>query len=362
MVIQRKKLMAWLFYISYFLIMVSDSFTQVRRMNMYLNYIDYLAVAILGIVFLIQSKKYRLKQIVFISLFILMTIVTMFISKDKNILKLVLLILAFKDLDFDRFIKKDFYFKISIIILLAILYFLGLTDNNLVYREGILRNSFGFKHPNNLGLYLMMICLDYYYMHKNNSIIKPVLLSIIVCLLIYKFIDSRTTFIVIIGATILIIINKILKNRVVNNRIVKFVSKNLFLILLIVSIVFVYLYQRGINFTYTLNRLLTGRIYLNSLFLSQYPINFLGHDILTNEKLILDSSYFNILLKYGLICILFFYQVFNHTIKSAYKNKNYIMVIIFIVLLFYGFSESFLYKVSANAFLLYFGKIYNEAK
>lgn len=108
--------------------------------------------------------------------------------------------------------------------------------------------------------------------------------------------------------------------------------------------------------------MLSNRLFLNHYFLNTYSLTLLGNDVVTTKYLILDNSYINILLRFGILFLIFMYFNFYSIMKKLYREKNYILIIIFIILLFYGFSESFLYKVSANAFLLYFGKIYNEAK
>ena len=51
------------------------------------------------------------------------------------------------------------------------------------------------------------------------------------------------------------------------------------------------------------------------------------------------------------------YVLFNKSIVRIMKEKNSVVLIIFLLLLSYGLSESYLYKVSRNAFLLYFSYI-----
>ena len=111
-----------------------------------------------------------------------------------------------------------------------------------------------------------------------------------------------------------------------------------------------------------LNVLLSGRLNLNHFFILKYGINLFGHNIITTEYLILDSSYINILLRYGLFFVIVFYIYFYKLIERAYVNKNYTLLIILIILLINGFTESILYKTSINAFLLYISTIIFNSK
>lgn len=360
--LSKKKLLSWLFYSAYFFIVLADMFTQVKFINHYLGYLEYISIVLLFTVFLIQSKNYKVKSLLLSLLLVILSLVTCYYSKDRNMLKLVILILAFKDIDFDDFIKKDFTFKFILVLFVILCYFLNFTDNILVYREGILRNSFGFSHPNKLGLYLMMMCMDLFYIKREKSLVFPSIFSLITCLFIYLFVDSRTNLIVILLCALTIFMNKFLKNKIVENPISNFFAKHLFILLAILSFIVSYKFSFCNHILATLNQILSNRLSLNHYFLDAYPINLLGNEVITTKYLILDNSYINILLRFGLIFLIFMYINFNSITKRLYKEKKYILIIIFVILLFYGFSESFLYKVSANAFLLYFGKIYNEAK
>ena len=358
--IKKGKILPFLFYLSYFLMMMGYTFTQVEIINNYLKYIEYLSVVILFIVFLMQSKNYTYKQLIVILCILVLSIVNFVVSSEKNLLKLVLLVLTFKDLKFDDFIKKDYYLKITLVLSIVFLYFMGFTEANQYYRDGVLRGTFGFKHPNILGLYLMMICLDYYYINRNKSFARPLIVSVIIAIIIFKYIDSRTTSILLICTSITIIINKLFNNHVVKNWITKFIVKNLYLILIILSVILTELYSSNTDFAKNINILLSGRLYFNDLFLSEYNINLFGNNIYADDTLILDSSYINILLRYGIIGVALFYVLLRKMINKAYNDKNYTMVIILTILILYGFTESFLYKVASNAFLIYMAELFKK--
>ena len=93
MTIKKQKLTNILFYFSYFLVVSSEMLTQVKYIASYLKYFDYLAILILFVVFLIQSKNYSLKSFIYSIIFIFLSVVVTYVSKDSNILKLVLFLI-----------------------------------------------------------------------------------------------------------------------------------------------------------------------------------------------------------------------------------------------------------------------------
>lgn len=360
MIIKKKQILTLIFYVAYFFIIISDMFSQIKVISDYLNYFDYIALFLLIVVFIIQNKNYHTKSLIYSVMLLIIGIITFIYSKDKTILKLIMLLITFKEIDFDKFIKTDCFLKIGLLLFVVLAFFLGFTNNILVYREGILRNAFGFSHPNKIGLYLMMISLESYYIMRNKKIIIPFILSIIISSVIFLFIDSRTTLLIIILNIIFICLNKIFKNKILEKKIIEIVVKNLFLILTIITLILAHKFSFNNSFLVKLNQLLSYRISYNHYFLTNYGINIFGNFVETSKYLILDSSYLNIILRFGYILFFCLYFLFYKSFKDMYKKKNYILLIIFVLLLFYGFSESFLYKVSTNAFLLYFSRFINK--
>ena len=205
----------------------------------------------------------------------------------------------------------------------------------------------------------MMVCLDLYYIYRNKKMIFPLIISLLISLFIYLFVDSRTSIVIILMIPVLIFITR--RNyKLLDNKLVKFLLKNMFLIITFITIILSLRVNSNIKFISNLNELLSYRLTLNNYFLNIYDINLFGNYVKTDEIYILDSSYINILLRFGIILFIFIYYCFNKSIKIMYKEKNYCLIIIFLVLFIYGFSESFLYKISANAFLLYFSNIYKK--
>ena len=353
------KIYNYIFYFAYFLMLLSDMFSEVKYVNNYLNYIDYISIILLLFLIILENRESNIKFILFSFILLILGFISVYFSNNKELLKLFLLIISFRKINFDKFIKTDFIIKSCLIILVLLFNYLGFTNKIEIYRDGIFRNSFGFSHPNKLGLYLMMVCLDLYYIYRNKNMIFPLIISLLISLFIYLFVDSRTSIVIILIIPVLIFITR--RNyKLLDNKLVEFVLKNMFLIITFITIILSLKVNSNIKFISNLNELLSYRLTLNNYFLNIYDINLFGNYVKTDGIYILDSSYINILLRFGIILFIFIYYCFNKSIKIMYKEKNYCLIIIFLVLFIYGFSESFLYKISANAFLLYFSNIYKK--
>ena len=109
---------------------------------------------------ILQYKKIDFK-ILPVFLFIILSLLSFYYSKDNLPLMLCLVLLASRNIDFEDFIFKDFYFKFCLIMFVLLMHFAGLTNDYIVYRNiDSVRSSMGFSHPNTFGFYLMILCFD----------------------------------------------------------------------------------------------------------------------------------------------------------------------------------------------------------
>ena len=272
----KKETIYSMFYISYFMIIISDIFNDIVYLKNILNIIDIMVVIILvfivfyGIIF----KKIRFDQKnILLSIFFFITIVLVFTTKEKSILKLSLLLLASYDIDFNDFIEKDLFIRISLVVIIMCLFFLGLTTNGVLeVRNGFIRNSFGLGHPNSFAYYLSIICLDYFYISYINKekMIKPIIFSILIIVFNIFFVGSRTNIILVLLFISLFLFFRNIKfeNTITNNLI-----KRTFLIFLIFSICLAYFYRDNSVF-FVLDKVLSKRISLASYYLNNYSIKY----------------------------------------------------------------------------------------
>lgn len=337
-----------LFYIAYFLIIMSDIFNSISAFENVLNIIDVISIGILMVV-IISNKKVGKNEILLWS-FLVIAAISALESNDRSLLKLPFLLLAFKNINFNKFINLDMFFRVILIIVLMLFNIAGITDNGILeVRGGFVRNSFGLGHPNSFAFYIVMICLDYFYINsikEENSIIKPLLLVIFAITFIFFFVGSRTNIIILM----LIYIVFLLKNKI------RFGEKNIIIysfgICMLVSILCAYLYDSNNNFFVSFDNILSRRLYLSNYFVNKYPLTLFGNKVITGEFYALDNAYVNLFVRYGIVLSIYFIVMFKNTFKNLIKNKQYTLVLVLTIFSIYGISETPMYIPAKNPYIL----------
>ena len=90
-------------------------------------------------------------------------------SRDVTLVKFILLIYAFKGLEFEKCVKVDLYVRTIGVIAVLLLCKVGVIEDILVTRGDIVRHSLGFYHPNVFGDNISLIFFDYIYLSLYNQ-------------------------------------------------------------------------------------------------------------------------------------------------------------------------------------------------
>ena len=364
-----------LFYISYILFLIATIFSEVTFMSNIISYINYLAISLLVIYIIITfiKDKINIYTVIKLALFSVIVLIVTYISKTNSVLKLLLLLLAFKDINFDDFIKKDFKYRLTFVIIVIILSYLGLTGNKVFLRDGeTLRYSFGFSHPNILGLQTLSLCCDYIYIHcKDNGKFEFLLLLLV---LFFNIIvtDSRATIACLIFIVIYLLFKKIWKN-IYNNSIIKKFIPYSFLIMVLISLFIVIKYNSySNNLINKLDELLSSRLHIANFYYRNYSITLFGNNLIRTKMYIdgirninflpLDNAYIHLLLESGIIIATFFAYCYYIAIKKAYESKNYTLITILLMWILYSLMENNGLIIPYNPFLLYFSIIFYKDK
>jgi len=298
----------------------------------------------------LKSEKLKTNKIIFIFFIVIGGIVSYFTAKDIILFELFLIIFASIGLRFDEVVKNDFRSKIIILILIMISYLLGYTSTNfIIVRNGELRNAFGFYHPNTFGMYVMVIFLEYIYLMRPKNI-RLILISSLLATFINFSSNARSAVYGIIFATILVILRKYLQ-KIIQNKTVSFILRNVYLILLVISIYATVLYISRNDFALWINELMTGRLYLQAEYISAYNIRLFGNVI--DFAKTLDNGYIKSLLNYGVLVSILYIWINRSVTKKAIKNNNLLIIIFMLVLQVYTMSESSMLYIYFNIFMVY---------
>ena len=342
----------FIFFLSLFLLEIRFFAANLPLIQNYSSILDLSIIMMLFInVFIItvntsKNKNDFIKTI----LIIILGIISWYFAKNPLILKTGLLIISVKNIDFKKIIHNDLLIKITLFFLIIFLYFSGYISSSFTsYRDGILRNSWGFNHPNTLGLIMAIIYFEVSYLYFNKKIIKKILLAIPFICFISIVPNSRSAIYVIIVFNLLSIIKVNAKQNKINDFIYR---KNLiFIIFAIISLLSV-TYYKQLDFINDIDvNIMSNRIYYQQKIIEEKGYTILGKHLASND--VLDNSYIYILVGYGITTLVMGYILYKKNFLEILHNNNTELLLISLSILVYGLFENSLTNIICNIFILY---------
>lgn len=300
---------------------------------------------ILAIVEISNKKINKINFGFFILEFALISV--LFLS-SHDIAGILLLIISFCSFAID----KNKIFKISLFciviftVITLLLCFMGIVPNIITRRTGLSyknRYSLGFLHSSNLPLNFFYFFTYYIALHKGKITIKIFCLFSLSSFLLYKICGSNNAFLGVISICFILLVGRIFQSNKLFNIIVKLISKNIFLILFILSFIPVFLREKGIKMEwwYYYDTIFTNRTYLGSTLyrmIGIHFINFMNSEDYFSNYIVIDNGYMFILLRYGIYAAVLFI-ILNRMIYKYYRD-NINMLLIFIIIAAVNYTDN----------------------
>lgn len=262
----------------------------------------YVACILLVIVILLKFNKKEIKKFIIDCLLIMLTIISYIFSKNSMILTWLLFNLACnEELNAKETLKYTFTIKTIILMFAIFLYFIGVTNDQVFFREGKYRRTLGFTSPNTLGIIGFSIIADYVYLRKDRINWKDYTIIISIGILIMELTNSRSIFISNILLIMMIIVFKLTKNKNIK------INRDWIMpMLTIFSFIFMLLYNQNNTLAIKFNDLTSNRLYIANEYYQQYPIKIWGNKLKFYEYWIgydqtIDNVYLNLLIVHGII-------------------------------------------------------------
>lgn len=322
--------------------------------------ISYVVLSCLVIV-IVFFQKYSKREIVLIGSISVVVLIATIQSNQKVMMSTWLFVLAFKYCDFEKTIRILYYSQLIPTLTILYLFFSGTIGEKILYRDGIIRHSYGFMHPNQLGIRIFSIAICRCYIRRNKRNIIDYIFVLLVALFTNIVTNSRTSSYALVLLFLLMLMTDFFSIFKFNTA---FFSKVLIVISVVIVVMSVVLSMRDTEM-YHITRLLdkyTGyRFSTCHQTLMIYGIKPLGQDVklLVSRpdigglyKLYLDNSYLAILIRYGAIMFLIFMWLYFSTMKFYCNKNDFFLVAIFLLYIVFGINENNLYLLSQNAFLL----------
>lgn len=252
------------------------------------------------------------------------------------------------------------------------LYLLQLIDNEFfALRNGKLRNTLGFAHPNGLGSMLLSFALCFWCCFKNrfSSMFSIVLLSFFAYVL-YSFVDSRTSAYVCVLAAVLVtlyFIASCIRNRAAYNLIIK----TAFIICICAFTAFAfgflflaYKFDPSVEFYRNLDELLSTRLSLTHNGLTNFGISLFGQILQMSDSnplsfgsveavryQYLDALYIMIPVTQGVLTLVLLDILYITVVYKAFKAGYHRIGITLFLFSVYSLSESFFVIIAFNIYI-----------
>ena len=306
------------FWISYYVyISISILYNTVL-----LKYIDpiYSYVKIFCLVNLIMCEifynKWKLKTALSLLVASVLIVLSMKINQSSVMMTIAFIYFG-RTVDFKKIAKKTIILTSILLFTVIFLAKIGVLINYVGTISGRTRNYLGFRYalyaPAFFTNIVMLIC----YIKKEKFKIFNAVIIILVDLFLYYETKSRLSFVATILVVICTLISSKKKNNILNNKIIRKIMKNSYIIFGLATIVLTMIYVYWPNqIISTINRIMMGRISMNSKALKVYGLNMFprtvrmvgaglnanGETIISsNNYFYIDSLYIKFLVQYGIV-------------------------------------------------------------
>ena len=329
--------------------------------------------ALLILVFSFFMSKYRKKELYVYSLLLVFLLIISYKLNDTRILYTYLFIVSFPRAEFKKVVKVDLVVRMTGFVITNALYFFGMAQDIILYRDGSIRHSFGYNHPNTCFAMLIISGIDLLVLiFANKRVTKKQACSICLylCVMLVYAVNtgSRTGLFVFLLIFALIILEHDFKI-VSKHKNIAGIFQYSSLIVCGISIFIAALYNKFPNLL-RLNTIFTNRLSSMAYFWNNYKPSLFGQiltkvstqqaELLNTRALVLDNMYINLILQYGVLFTIIFLLIYIITSKRLKTDNQYIYLIIMSGLAIYGFAEGLPLNIDYNVYLLLIGYVYKQ--
>lgn len=356
-------LSAFMLHVSYFVVDYS------------IGYYFMLSIQFVGyIVLLVKILRQPIlkRQLFIIAVISCLLVIVSIQSGSWILLPTFLLVLASKNVNFDKVVKLDVCFRSILTFVIIASSQIGIISNRIEIRtDSVMRQSLGFGHPNRLALDIFIICLYWMYLRYKKYKWYDFLGILLLTIFEVKMTDGRASFYCLIVILVFILINLIFYKISILKRIIEFiVNKSAYVFYFFC--VYISFYSAK-NFKYNneiwafFNKIFNARIDYAYNALHNYGILLGGQKIETitlteaiNTNTMfngIDNMYLYLGVNFGLIVLVCYLLFVFLILRTAVNNKAEAAGIALIIFSFLSLMENQMLTIESNIFLLLFGTL-----
>lgn len=341
---------------AYFFLFLFCMMGHIPRLGGYLNKLTTVSMGILFVLCLVQNRKMPSNALLYIVVAFAYSLLLSVRNNYTGMLKLMLLIVATRSINFKTMIKFDIFCRIAISFLIIALCQLGIApDIQSVFSDGRIRHSWGFQNSNHMGLCFCIVALELLYLWNLRLNIRR--FGIIVGILVFVEVvsGSRTASMVIVMSAIsamLFTAYPLLERSAVVKWLLKYSVWIMACFAAIVSI----LYNAGNSAAFQINDLLSGRLANIQYYFSMFDVRVLGNNLLAGDRT-LDTIYAYLLIGLGIVGFCVFCISFSILIERLFRKGEIAFAVVMGCLAVYGVSERLWMSVDYNILMLAFREL-----
>lgn len=345
--------------------LLSLTFLEISLLNHFARTLCYI-FAFINLCLFLKEKNYKISLI--FMLFAVIGLLCKKSSSSSELLQFSLLVFAFSRLKFEKALQV-FICTIAVLMITVITSsLLELLDKtNYTFRNGEIRNAFGFTHPNVLGCVLFFLIMSSWAYVKDSftNNIKIIILLLLTSFFIKYAIDSRTSQYMCLFASFLILISILVsKKNFFSSNIVNSLYKIAFILVFLLNFLLAYFYNSESSFFEYLNNSLSNRLYLYNNAINNLSFTWFGQKLVlydldpfsltsasSAKYQVIDSFYLAFLYNKGLFSIVVYGICYYLLIKKSIEIQNPKIVVVMFCFAIYGITEQYFYLICTNIFI-----------
>lgn len=330
-------------------------------LNSAMNYV-ILGLLMLQILFF---QKYEKKELIIIAMITIPIVISTKQSGYFVLLSAWMFIVASKNVKFEEVIRIAYTILRIMIPLIIILYFIGALEESTLYRNGVLRHSLGFSHPNQLGLRLFQLLVCNFYIHRKKVHAGNYIFALLLIVAAY-FIPNSQTATICMGCVSVFVMAYVFFEKYSTSLMHLF--KKLLIVIGIMSNLLSVVWSvcgvekyeilkqidqwMSIRFStcHKVFQLFGSSLWGQHLYITSAERALVG----IRTILFLDNAYMALMLRMGVIVYVIFTVAYIGQMMILRKKDNNILLIILVVYAIYGIMENGFFALTHNIFLLAF--------
>ena len=308
---------------------------------------------ILATGYTIITCQYNLKMSIFLIVLGILLVINYYFARDGRLLQIYCFCLSGKNINPKKILKVALISISFILIFVLVLRLLGIIPDIKEYmsRDGDIRYGLGFYVANVTGYHFLTIIILYIYLRREKIKLIEFIAMLFINFVIFMLTKTRNSFLTINMAVFLAILLKYYQKE----KFVKLFEKITIVSYIIGSVIIfslTILYGAGNKFAIYLNRILTGRLSLSFNGMQKFGITLLGQNISfnSNEYNVLDSSFINCIIVYGIIFFMIMLLFFTAFAYFSYKINDKYLSLCLLIIAYYSIFDGAWLMFGYNSF------------